>query len=115
MSKKLLLSKDLQLNNHFYKTLEGLINHGGGILTEKVEEADIYIGHYRDGDDYMKASRAGKEVANLSWLCYVINCNKYTSPFGKPSSLSGSTEGSERLRRYANQHFQLHRRLSCLP
>ena len=83
MSKKLLLSKDLQLNNHFYKTLEGLIIHGGGTLTEKVDEADIYIGHYRDGDDYMKASRAGKEVANLSWLCYVINCNKYTSPFGK--------------------------------
>ncbi|KAK3725115.1 regulator of Ty1 Transposition [Vermiconidia calcicola] len=83
MSKKILLSKDLRLTNHLHKTLEGLINHGGATLTDSVEDADIYIGCYRDGADYVKASRAGKEVANLSWLYHVINRNKYTNPLSK--------------------------------
>jgi hypothetical protein len=83
MCKKIFLSKDLQLSGHLHKTLEELINHGGATFTESIEDADIYIGQYRDGKDYIKASRAGKEVANLSWLYHVINRNKYTSPLGK--------------------------------
>lgn len=83
MSRKIKLSDDLQLSSHLHKTLEGLINHGGATLTQNVSDADIYIGHYRDGEDYVKASRAGKEVANLSWLYHAINRNKYTSPLNK--------------------------------
>ena len=83
MCKKVFLSKDLQLSSHLHKTLEELINHGGATLTDSVEDADIYIGQYREGKDYIKASRAGKEVSNLSWLYHVINRNKYTSPVGK--------------------------------
>ncbi|KAI7492862.1 hypothetical protein KC367_g8956 [Hortaea werneckii] len=83
MSKKIMLSKDLNLSGHLQKTLEGLVNHGGGTLTDDVDEADIYIGQYRDGVDYIKASIARKEVANLSWLYHVINKNKYTNPLSK--------------------------------
>ena len=83
MCKKIFLSRDLQLSGRLHKTLEGLINHGGATLTDSIEDTDIYIGQYRDGNDYIKASRAGKEVANLSWLYHVINRNKYTSPVGK--------------------------------
>ena len=83
MCKKIFLSKDLQLSSHLHKTLEGLINHGGATITHSIEEAHIYIGQYREGKDYIKASRAGKEVANLSWLYHVINRNKYTRPIGK--------------------------------
>jgi hypothetical protein len=81
--KKIFLSNDLQLSGHLHKTIEELINHGGATLTGKVEDTDIYIGQYRDGNEYVKASRAGKEVANLSWLYHVINRNKYTRPLGK--------------------------------
>ncbi|KAI6811909.1 branched-chain amino acid transaminase, partial [Hortaea werneckii] len=83
MSKKIMLSKDLDLSAHLQKTLEGLINHGGGTLTDDVDEADIYIGQYRDGVDYIKASINRKEVANLPWLYHVINKNKYTNPLSK--------------------------------
>lgn len=76
-------SQDLELSSHLAETLETLINHGGGILTNDVHEADLYIGKYRDGSDYVAASRAGKEVANLSWLYHVINRNKYTNPVSK--------------------------------
>ena len=83
MCKKIMLSKDLQLGIHPSKTIEGLVNHGGAALTDSVEDADIYIGQYRDGEDYIKACRAGKEVANLSWLYHVINPQQYTNPLSK--------------------------------
>ncbi|EMD00828.1 hypothetical protein BAUCODRAFT_29207 [Baudoinia panamericana UAMH 10762] len=83
MSKKIKLSADLQLGEHLRDTLRQLINHGGGTLTENVNQADIYIGQFRDGADYVAAARARKEVASLSWLYHVINQNKYTNPLRK--------------------------------
>lgn len=83
MGKRIYLSTDLELSEHILKTLQTLINHGGGTLTDDVDEADIYIGQYRDGEHYTAASRARKEVANLSWLYHVINKNKYTNPLSK--------------------------------
>lgn len=82
--KKVLLSNDLKLSDRsLFQTILGLVNHAGGTITGTVEECDIYIGHYRDGEDYVKASRAGKTVANLSWLYHVLNRNKYTNPLSK--------------------------------
>ena len=83
MGRKVKLSDDLDINDHLVQTIETLINHGGGTLTDDIEQADIYIGHYRDGTDYVKASKSDKEVANLSWLYHVINKNKYTNPRNK--------------------------------
>ena len=83
MGKKVKMSEDLGLGKHLLDTLEDLVNHGGGTFTDNVEEADIYIGQYRDGADYIWASRARKEVANLLWLYHVINQNKYTNPLSK--------------------------------
>jgi hypothetical protein len=83
MCKKMFLAKDLQLSDHLNQTIAELIDHGGATIADTVEEADIYIGQYRDGKDYIKASREGKEVANLSWLYHVINRNRYSRPLGK--------------------------------
>lgn len=83
MSRNVKLGQDLQLSQHLHETLEALIDHSGATTTNDVDEAQIYIGHYRDGEDYIKASRAGTEVANLSWLYHVINRNKYVSPLAK--------------------------------
>ncbi|KAK4508351.1 hypothetical protein PRZ48_002089 [Zasmidium cellare] len=81
--KKVFLAKDLELSDRLQHTLSKLIDHGGGVLTTKVDEADYYIGAYRDGEDYVTASRAEKEVASLAWLYHVINRNKYSSPRSK--------------------------------
>ena len=78
-----MLSKDLDLPNHLRRTLETCIDSAGGEITNTVKTADVLIAQYRDGPDYVKASRARKEVGNLSWLYHVINRNKYTSPLGK--------------------------------
>ncbi|WPG99757.1 Hypothetical protein R9X50_00257600 [Acrodontium crateriforme] len=81
--KKVMLSTDLRLGAHLLQTLEELITQGGGSMTSDVDETDIYICHYRAGQEYVTASRARKEVANLSWLYYVINQNKYSNPLTK--------------------------------
>lgn len=81
--KKILFSKDLNINEHLAKTLQSLVTQAGGQMTASVEECDVYIGHYRDGLDYVAASHAGKEVANLAWFYNVINRNKWTNPLSK--------------------------------
>lgn len=52
-------------------------------MTKSAEECDTYIGHYRDGTDYVTASRANKEVANLAWFYNVINRNRWINPLSK--------------------------------
>ena len=47
------------------------------------DDCDIYIGHYREGNDYVEAFQAGKEVANLAWFYNVINRNRWTNPLTK--------------------------------
>lgn len=83
MSKKIMLGEDLELSKHFHETLQQLIQYAGATLTSDAEDADIYVGHYRDGEGFVKASRAKKVVGNLSWLYYVLNRNKWTSPLSK--------------------------------
>ena len=78
--KKVFLAEDLDLSEDLVQMLTKLIRHSEGLVTSSVDDSDIYIGHFREGPEYVAASQAGKEVANLSWLYHVINRNKYTSP-----------------------------------
>ncbi|KAK4634623.1 BRCT-containing protein 1 [Fulvia fulva] len=80
MCKDIFLDNDLELSDNLKETINRLIVYAGGVVVSKVDEADIYIGYFRDGANYIAASRAGKEVANLAWLYHVINQNKYTTP-----------------------------------
>lgn len=78
--KKVLLSSDLGIGSHLRATLEGLITRAGGSITTIVQQADMYVGKYREGSDYIAASRAGKDVGNLTWLYFMITNNTWTSP-----------------------------------
>ena len=83
MSKTVMMCEDLDLNDHLLQTLEELIQYAGATLTSDVDEADIYVGHFREGEAYVKASRAKKVVGNLAWLYHVLNRNKWSSPRSK--------------------------------
>lgn len=80
MCKRVFLSDDLELSDNLKETITKLITYGGGVVVDDLDDAGIYIGYFRDGVNYVNASRAGKEVANLAWVYHVINQNKYTSP-----------------------------------
>ncbi|OBT83412.1 hypothetical protein VE02_07696 [Pseudogymnoascus sp. 03VT05] len=78
--KKVMFSDDVKLRSRHRGILEDLITNGDGAITTSVHKADMYICNYRDGDDYITASRNGKDVGNLSWLYYLMTYNEWTSP-----------------------------------
>lgn len=75
-----MISNVLQLSSRTRKVIEDLIEGGGGSITTSVHNADIYVCHWREGRDYIFASRAGIDVGNLSWLYHLITNNEWTSP-----------------------------------
>ncbi|KAF2209271.1 hypothetical protein CERZMDRAFT_47623 [Cercospora zeae-maydis SCOH1-5] len=81
--KKIYFSDDLDISEHFIEALTATLRVGGASIVNNVEQCDIYIGSFRAGKEYVLASQAGKEVANLAWLYHVIQRNKYTSPLRK--------------------------------
>ncbi|KAK6189478.1 hypothetical protein LQW54_013220 [Pestalotiopsis sp. IQ-011] len=78
--KAVMLSWDLAITNRLREIVQGLIEGGGGKITESVDECDYFICQYRDGEQYVCASHAGKGVGNLSWLYHLISNNTWTSP-----------------------------------
>ena len=78
--KKVLLASDLSIGSHLRGVIEEIIQGGGGSMTSSVDQADMYVGKYREGSEYRSASRAGKDVGNLSWLYHLIRSNNWTSP-----------------------------------
>ncbi|TVY40689.1 BRCT-containing protein [Lachnellula occidentalis] len=79
-NKKVMMSKDLEINSRLLKVLEDLIVNGDGSITNSVHNADMFVCHWREGRDYTIASRAGIDVGNLSWLYHLITYNEWTSP-----------------------------------
>ncbi|KAH0492655.1 hypothetical protein TgHK011_007599 [Trichoderma gracile] len=78
--KSILLCKDLKLTARLENALKDIIEYGGGRVVEDVDECDTLICGYRDGDEYVRASQACKDVGNLSWLYFLIVRNEWSSP-----------------------------------
>ena len=91
--KKVMLSSDLQISSHLRGTIEDLVASGGGNVTGSVHKADVFVCLYRESLDYRIASRAGKEVGNLSWLYHLITNNTWTSPLKRLLHYPISREG----------------------
>ncbi|EJT76993.1 BRCT domain-containing protein [Gaeumannomyces tritici R3-111a-1] len=81
--KKVMLGGDLPVSDRFLEILRGTIDRGGGKLVDNVNECDMFVCHYRDGEDYVRASQKGISVGNLSWLLYMITLDQWSSPLGK--------------------------------
>ncbi|KAI0554021.1 hypothetical protein F4679DRAFT_570857 [Xylaria curta] len=78
--KKLMLSKDMDMNERFQSVLVGLITKAGGQITESPDDCDWLICRYRDTKEYIRASQLGKTVGNMAWLFYVIQHNTWSNP-----------------------------------
>ncbi|EMD91559.1 hypothetical protein COCC4DRAFT_57416 [Bipolaris maydis ATCC 48331] len=78
--KSVKLGEDLDISTKLRGIITGMIKAGGGSVTSKIDEADMYVCNYRDGTDYVKASQARKDVGNLGWLYYLITHGIWTNP-----------------------------------
>ena len=99
-NKEIMLSQDLDIASHLRETIEGLIRSGGGNITTSAEKSDIFVCHYREGEEYKVASRAGKVVGNLPWLYYLITHNTWTSPFRRLLHYPIARKGLPGFRKY---------------
>ncbi|KAF2667417.1 hypothetical protein BT63DRAFT_480391 [Microthyrium microscopicum] len=80
-NQKVMLAKDLGLNDQTRDAIEQLILNGGGNLATTVSESDMFICQYREGPDYVEAGLSpNTTVGNLSWLYNLIGRNKWTNP-----------------------------------
>ncbi|TQV97527.1 hypothetical protein V2A60_006720 [Cordyceps javanica] len=77
--RKVLLGADLNITPRLTKAIRDIIVNGGGRMVDTVDACDMYIGQYRDGEQFIRASQACKDVGNLSWLYYLIVQNSWTS------------------------------------
>lgn len=77
----MLLSWDLNIPPRLRNILTELIQDGGGYIVDNVEDCDMFICQYRDGEQYIRVAQCGKDVGNLAWLYYLIIHNQWTSPF----------------------------------
>ncbi|KAL5611719.1 hypothetical protein BROUX41_000706 [Berkeleyomyces rouxiae] len=78
--KAVVLSSDLMLTDDLRTTITDLIKESGGSVVGNVDDCDMYIGKYRSGKDYVRASHLCKDVGNLSWLYHLILNDSWTSP-----------------------------------
>ncbi|KAF1968313.1 hypothetical protein BU23DRAFT_514751 [Bimuria novae-zelandiae CBS 107.79] len=78
--KKVMFGDDLKLNKSLKDVIASKIEAGGGSIATAVSKADVYVCNFREGDDYIKASQAGKEVGNLSWLYFMMAHDTWTNP-----------------------------------
>lgn len=88
-----MLSRDLDIGPHLRSSIEDLIHQGGGMTTNELSDADMFICRYREGVQYRMASRMNKDVGNLSWLYHLLTFNNWTSPLHRllhyPTSRTG--------------------------
>jgi hypothetical protein len=78
--KKVKLGADLPISGRLEGIITDLIKSSGGDVTKDVDEANMYVCSFRTGDDYVKASKAQKDVGSLGWLYYLITHDTWTNP-----------------------------------
>ena len=76
----MLLGKDLGINPRLRNVISDIIKQARGEITENVFDAHVYVGQWREGADYITASRKGLYVGNLTWLYWMFAHGKWTSP-----------------------------------
>ncbi|KAL5116771.1 regulator of Ty1 Transposition [Pleosporales sp. CAS-2024a] len=91
--KKVKLGEDLSIGSRIRDIITGMIKAGGGHVVTKIEQADIYVCAFRQGQDYVKASQDGKDVGNLSWLYYLLTHNVWTNPMRRMMHYPRPREG----------------------
>ncbi|CAK7217773.1 regulator of Ty1 Transposition [Sporothrix bragantina] len=81
-NKRVLLAKDINIGSRFRAVVVELVKRGGGRIVEdgNVDACDMYICHFRDGEDYVRAAQAHKDIGNLAWLFHIITNNEWCSP-----------------------------------
>lgn len=75
-----MFSNDLDLTDHFSRSIAAVIEKSEGKTTTDVQKADMYVCQFREGSDYFSAVKRGIDVGNLTWFYFLLSHDKWTSP-----------------------------------
>ncbi|CCG81571.1 BRCT domain protein [Taphrina deformans PYCC 5710] len=78
--KSIMLGADLQLGERMLQTVSAVLGSTNGVLARNIATADIYVGKYREGSQYLTAARTNKIVGNYTWILYCLARGKFSSP-----------------------------------
>ncbi|TGZ76888.1 BRCT domain-containing protein [Ascodesmis nigricans] len=78
-----MLGTDLDLSSRMRGLLSQLIRQVNGQATDDINNAQVLICHWREGDEYLTASRKNLHVGNLTWLYWMLAHKKWTSPLSR--------------------------------
>lgn len=81
--KTLYLDGDYKLSEHLVDAVSLLVKKCGGTLTTEfeIENIDIYLGKYRQGDEFRQCfNNSNIDVGTFLWLCYIILRKEYILP-----------------------------------
>ena len=105
--KRVLLGQDLQLSDRLLRVLATIVEQTGGRVAANAATADVYVGQFRDGDDYVRASRCHAHVGNLTWLYWMFAHGKWTNPTDRLLHYPLVRGGMPEMRDKAGSHFFL--------
>jgi hypothetical protein len=77
------IGSDLGLSSRYTNLIKSLIVNSGGEISEDIEDAKYYVGKYREGDEYVTASKKGYFVGNIHWILWMVEYQRWISPFAK--------------------------------
>lgn len=80
-NKKVHVANDYNLSEHFYLAISDLITLCGASIEDSFgPNIDVYIGKYRQGQEFKRACTRNIDVASLQWVYHLVMAKKYTSP-----------------------------------
>lgn len=82
-NKRFYVGQDLELSERSHNLVVSLIENSGGLIEHNLADAQFYIGKFREGDEYRKASTSGLNVGNLNWIYWMVEHQRYISPYLK--------------------------------
>lgn len=83
LGKNIYLDGDYKLSEHLVTALTSLVSRCGGVITTQfdVDNIDIYLGKYRQGDAFRQCFNDLRiDVSTLLWLFSVIRTTHYVQP-----------------------------------
>ncbi|CDR39401.1 CYFA0S03e02894g1_1 [Cyberlindnera fabianii] len=81
--KSFYLGQDLDLTERSQELITSLIQNSGGVVVKSLDEAKFYIGQFRDGEEYITASRNKLYVGNMNWIYWMVEHQKWVTPYRK--------------------------------
>lgn len=78
--RKCFLADDLELSDRVGKTVNYLIETNGGVICSTLEDSQVYIGKWREGDQYIQASKQRSIIGNITWIYWVTIRQRFEKP-----------------------------------